>query len=406
MKKVTLCRCCNSKKLLLYLDLGTQPLANSYHKGEKLASYPLQVLVCQNCFHSQLIVVVKPELMFKNYLYVSGTTATFRNHCKALAEDAVRRVKEKRIQVLDIACNDGTLLESFRDLGCNVQGVDPASNLREITQKKNIPVIVDYWSQKVAKNLGQKFDIITGINIFAHVDRADLFLNACSIALEPNGLLILEFPYCDKMVKYNEFDTIYHEHVSYFLVNSFATLTSRMNFHIVDLLQTSIHGGSIRFFLRIGKRQHCQKVLAMIRKEKEDGLFDINTYKHFTKQVSLNKKALRSLIANLRRKRKKVIGYGASAKGNTMLNYFKLDLAYILDDNPLKWGFLTPGRNIPIKSPKTLKREQEELYLLILSWNFYEEIVKKIKKLRGPKFHDYCILYVPKISVIPLRKRL
>lgn len=402
MKEITLCRCCGSKKLFMYLDLGRQPLANSYHKGESLKSYPLQVLVCQNCFHSQLSVVIKPALMFKNYLYVSGTTTTFQKHCKELAKDAIRRVKKNNIQVLDIACNDGTLLEYFRQLGCNVYGVDPARNLREITRKKEIPVVVDYWSLETAKKLKQKFSIITGTNVFAHVDRADLFLEACFFVLEADGLLILEFPYCNKMIKYNEFDTIYHEHVSYFLVNSFVTLASRMNFHIVDLLQTPIHGGSIRFFLKKGKGDRAQKVLALIKAEKGNGLFDIRTYKRFTRQVWKNREELRALVSKLKRNKKKAIGYGASAKGNTMLNFFKLNLEYIVDDNPLKWGYLTPGRNIPIKPPQALQQEQKELYILILSWNFYKEITKKIKKLRGAEFHDYCILYVPKVKLLPV----
>ena len=184
MKEITSCRCCGEKKLFLYLDLGKQPLANSYHKGENLPLYPLEVVVCQNCFHNQLSVVVEPSRMFKNYLYVSGTTDTFRKHCQDLARDAVKRFKIKDISVLDIACNDGTLLEFFRELGCHIWGVDPAENLRVITKKKNIPVVVDYWNEEIAKDLKKKFTIITGTNVFAHVDRVDIFLRACFSALE------------------------------------------------------------------------------------------------------------------------------------------------------------------------------------------------------------------------------
>lgn len=402
MKKVTACRCCRAKNLLLYLDLGKQPLANSYHKRGKLKEYPLEVMLCQNCFHSMLSVVIKPESMFKNYFYVSGTTETFRNHCRELAKDAVVRVKKKRIRVLDIACNDGTQLGFFRKLGCDIYGVDPAENLREITVKKNIPVIVDYWSEKVVKKLGKRFNLITGTNVFAHVDRIDRFLAACFLALENDGILILEFPYGNNMIAYNEFDTIYHEHLSYFLVNSFATLASRFKFRIVDLIQTPIHGGSIRFFLKKGINKHSKKVTTLIRKEKESGLFDIQTYKRFAKNVAKNRNGLRKLVSDFKKRKKRVIGYGASAKGNTMLNYFNLDLDYIVDDNPLKWGFVTPGRNIPIKSPKLLREEKENLYIIILSWNFYKEIVNKIKQLRGNKYRDSAILYVPKVTLNPI----
>src|SRR3989344_2346188 len=402
MKKITTCRCCGAKNLLLYLDLGKQPLANSYRKGDKLKEYPLEVMLCQNCFHSMLSVVIKPSLMFKNYLYVSGTTETFRNHCGELAKDAVARVKRKRIRVLDIACNDGTQLEFFKELGCDVYGVDPAENLREITVKKNIPVIVDYCSEKVVQKLGKRFNLITGTNVFAHVDQIDKFLAACFLALEDDGILILEFPYGNNMIRYNEFDTIYHEHLSYFLVNSFSALATRLKFHIVDLIRTPIHGGSIRFFLEKGVSKHSKKVTALIRKEKESGLFDIEPYKRFAKNVAKNRNRLRKLVSNFKKKKKRVIGYGASAKGNSMLKYFNLDLDYIVDDNPLKWGFVTPGRNISIKSPELLREERENLHIIIMSWNFYKEIVNKIKQLRGNKYHDSAILYVPKVTLNPI----
>src|SRR5258705_9897564 len=244
-KKKTYCRCCKQKNLLLYLNLGKQPLANSYHKGEKLPNIPLEVMLCKNCFHNQLSVVVDPDSMFRNYLYVSGTTDTFKNHTKQLAKDAVARIKSKKIHVLDIACNDGTQLEYFREFKCDVMGVDPAENLRPITEKKKIPVIVDYWTKKVANTLSKQFDIITGTNVFAHVDDLDEFLLASKIALKEKGLLILEFPYADNMVTHNEFDTVYHEHLSYFLVNSFKILVERLGFHILDIRRTPIHGGSI-----------------------------------------------------------------------------------------------------------------------------------------------------------------
>lgn len=402
MKKVTACRCCRAKNLLLYLDLGKQPLANSYRKRGKLKKYPLEVMLCQNCFHSMLSIVINPKLMFKNYLYVSGTTETFRNHCKELAKNAVARVKGEGISVLDIACNDGTQLEFFRKLGCDVYGVDPAENLREITANKNIPVIVDYWSKEVVQKLGKKFNLITGTNVFAHVDRVDRFLTACSLALKDDGILILEFPYGKNMIIYNEFDTIYHEHLSYFLANSFATLASRLGFHIIDLIQTPIHGGSIRFFLKKGVGKHSKEVTTLIQKEKESGLFNIQTYKCFAKNVAGNRNRLRKFVSDLKKNGERVIGYGASAKGNTMLNYFNLDLDYIVDDNPLKWGFVTPGKNISIKSSELLREEEKNLHIIIMSWNFYKEIVNKIKQLRGNKYHDNVILYVPRVILNPI----
>lgn len=395
MKKINKCRCCGGKKLKLYLDLGNQPLANSYHKGEKLKKYPLKVMVCRNCFHSQLSVVINPETMFKNYLYVSGTTQSFRNHTKDLAKDAVKRVKNKHPKVLDIACNDGTQLEYFRDLGCEVFGVDPAENLRPITRKKKVPVIVDYWSDKIAKKYKGEFDIITATNVFAHVNKVDLFLKDCITALKDEGVIIIEFPYAQKMISHNEFDTVYHEHLSYFLVNSFKTLANRIGLVIIDIKQTPIHGGSIRFFL--GKSGiETSKVDELIKEEEKLGLNKEKTYLDFSKRVNKNKNDMKRLIQKLKLKNEKVIGYGASAKGNTMLNFFKIKLDYIVDDNQLKWGYKTPGMNIPVKSPDEIKEEKNNLNIVILSWNFFNEISKKVN-IRRYKRKDNCILYVPRV---------
>ncbi|HYM65397.1 MAG TPA: class I SAM-dependent methyltransferase [Candidatus Sulfotelmatobacter sp.] len=389
------CRCCKRNDLVKYLDLGNQPLANSYHKKKSLPNFPLEVMLCTNCYHSQLSVVVKPNILFDNYLYVSGTTETFRNHCKELAIDSIKRVR-KNPSVLDIACNDGTQLEFFRNLGCYIQGIDPAKNLRKITKSKKIPVVVDYWNKDVAKNLNKEFDLVTATNVFAHVDDLDEFLNAAKIVLKEDGILILEFPYARKMIQNNEFDTVYHEHLSYFTVSSFKALMDRIEFSIVDVLQTTIHGGSIRFFLKKNKEKHTAKVKKLIENEKTNGLLEKRAYLEFSKRVKKNKEDFIKLNSLLKLKKEKIIGYGASAKGNTMLNYFKINLDYIVDDNPLKWEYETPGRNIIIKSPNILKKEKQSLYIVVLSWNFYKEISKKILKLRFNS-KDKIILYVPKV---------
>jgi predicted TPR repeat methyltransferase len=394
------CRCCNGQNVVKYLDLGKQPLANSYHKGETLDTFPLEVMLCEDCFHSQLSIVVEPHLMFKHYLYVSGTTQTFRKHCKELAKDAVQQQSHflEPLKVLDIAANDGTLLSCFKDLGCEVQGVDPAENLREFTEEKEIPVEVTYWGQTVAKRFlekEQKFDIITGTNVFAHVHDTSEFLQSCHDVLKDDGIVILEFPYCNEMVEKVEFDTIYHEHVSYFLVNSFSILANRMGFHIFRILQTEIHGGSIRFFLKKGEGIDVSSEL--IEKERQKGLLNIETYKTFADSVERNKNDLIFKITDLRNNGYKIVAFGASAKGNTMLNHFKIPVDYIVDDNPMKWDYLTPGQNIPIQTPESLRNEKDNLAIIILSWNFFPEIKVKIKNILGDKYHK-CILYVPSVQ--------
>jgi len=404
MKTIDKCRCCGSGDLYAYLDLGQQPLANSYHKGEELPTYPLVVNLCLSCFHSQLSVVVEPSLMFKNYLYVSGTTKTFQDHCKALAEDAVGYLYIDNARVLDIACNDGTLLSYFRELGCNIQGVDPAENLREITKEKNIPVEVGYWGMNLAKKLG-KFDIITGTNVFAHVDNVAEFLDACHKSLNDNGVVILEFPYCNKMISHVEFDTIYHEHVSYFLISPFAKLVHSRGYSINRIIQTPIHGGSIRFFLKkVSIRPESDHLALVVADPTEitKGLLKKETYVKFAEAVEKNKNDMKNKLAELQEQGYKTIGYGASAKGNTCLNHFEINLDYIVDDNPMKWGYLTPGRNIPICDPEIMREEKQNLAVIILSWNFGREIIDKIKKIRPGKIDDVCLFYVPSINTIRL----
>lgn len=402
-KNIESCRCCGSYDLFKYLDLGNQPLANSYHKGqEELPLFPLDVYLCENCFHSQLGIVVKPELMFKHYLYVSGTTDTFRKHCDELAKDSIEhwlayKPNKNNPRVLDIACNDGTLLGYFRDRGAEVFGVDPAENLNLLTKEKNIPVKVGYWGSGQDIYNGMLFDIITATNVFAHVDNTAQFLKEAKNALFDDGILVLEFPYCNSMINNVEFDTVYHEHLSYFLVNSIAKLIDRNGFVPTKILKTPIHGGSIRFYLRKADVfENTLDINLWINEERNAGLLDKQSYIDFSNNVEYNKKHLNALVSVLREGGKKVIGYGASAKGNTMLNHFELDLDYIVDDNSMKWGYLTPGRNIPIKSPDVMA-EENELYIIILSWNFYKEIKSKIEKICDNK--QTYILYVPSVIV-------
>lgn len=377
------CRCCFSTDLKEYIDLGDQPLANSYHKGEVQPTFPLTVNVCQRCYHSQLSVVVDPDYMFKNYLYVSGTTETLNKHFDEFASDALSRVNPVDPKVLDIACNDGTLLQKFKNRDAHVWGIDPAENLRHLTEEKNIPVVVDYWRDAVLDQF-PKFDIITATNVFAHVDDPFAFLQTCTYALERKGVIIIEFPYGQKLIRNNEFDTIYHEHLSYFLVNSMLNLCDRVGLTIADILETPIHGGSIRFFITHPMRHESKKIEKYLEAEEHQGLLDIDAYDVFTQQVEKIKAELLKREKLLSKKGKYLVGYGASAKGNTMLNYTKLPLMYIVDDNPLKHGYMTPGMNIPI-NPVSYLNHEKDLNLIVLSWNFLREIREKVKTMRGPK---------------------
>ncbi len=391
------CRCCGSSSLEKVLDLGQQPLANSYMKEVKaLDTYQLELMVCGDCFHSQLSIVVEPDEMFRHYLYVSGTSRTLRAHFEDLAEEACERSGLGRPRVLDLASNDGTLLEAFRKRGAKVVGVDPAANLVQLAREKYLDVIAGYWPN-VGEVLGGEFDIITACNVLAHVDSPKDFLSAALAHLDEDGEIIVEFPYCKEMILNCEFDTIYHEHLSYFLVGPFLTLLESIGAYAHDIKTVPIHGGSLRIFIKKGDPIHCDKALAMVGLEVAQLLYQMTTYFTFRDKVYSNALSLKELTWKLVSEGQKVIGYGASAKGNTLLNYVKLPLAYIVDDNPLKHGYFTPGQGILIRPTSEVEGEEQSLNVVLLAWNFAREIKENWNKLRAGK-GDYFIQYVPSVS--------
>jgi SAM-dependent methyltransferase len=403
-KSLSTCRCCGGSRLQPYLDLSRQPLANSYHTAQgELPRFPLEVFLCRDCFHSQLGVAVAPELMFAHYLYTSGTTYAFHAHCQELAEDAVKRTQSRRPTVLDIAANDGTLLEKFRHLGCDVMGVDPAENLRTFSAAKGIPVLVDYWGERAARAFGRRFDVITATNVFAHVEDLCGFLQACRLVLAVEGTLVIEFPYCDRMIADCEFDTIYHEHLSYFLLHPLLHLADRCGFSIVDVLQTPIHGGSIRLYLRADAGGHAQEVDRIVDRERSRELLTTTIYDDFATRACEHARQLRHALNHLAGQNRPRIGYGASAKGNTLLNFAGIDLEYVVDDNRLKWGLLTPGRNVPIRPTHVLAEEPQDLCILVLAWNFLAEIARRVHTLR-PKRHDQFLVYVPSVRTVSVEE--
>lgn len=410
-RRVSACRACGAEGLIGTLDLGTQPHANAYHKGNRpQPRYPLQLEHCPRCWHGQLSVTVDPERMFREYLYVSGTTATYRAHLSALAESALQRLQlaGRRPRVLDIACNDGSLLQCFRRRGCEVVGVDPALNLRELTRRKRIPVITEMWGPETARQVfdqGGPVDLVTAANVLAHVDDPCAFLVACREVLRPGGRVIVEFPYGKETIARGEFDQVYHEHLSYFLARSFQRLATRAGYQVEGALETPIHGGAIRFVLvdAEGQRpQHAPVLEALVADEQARGLYDPETYCAFARGVEERGEQLRRLLERARGAGRRVIGYGASAKGNTMLNTWGLSLEYVVDDNPLKWGHLTPGRDVPIVSPEVLELEGEPLLIVLLAWNFAAEIERRVVARRGVRAGDGFATYVPDVREVPL----
>ena len=395
---ITRCLACDASTLQTYLDLGTQPLANSYHDGAaSQEAYPLAAQVCPACFHSQLSVAVNPDLLYKHYLYVSGTTRTLADYFSwfvNLAEtDAAQAGKP--LAVLDIASNDGTLLAQFLARGHTVQGVDPAENLRVLSEKNGVPTHVGYWGADTPAQLGRQFDVIVAMNVLGHLPYPATFLAAVSEALAPGGLVYIQTSQAD-IFRNGEFDTMYHEHHSFFTLRSFRTLAERLGFKVVNVQKTPVHGNSYLWTLSRASeaRTASANVAAMEAEEASVGYYDLDTYTQFGDKARDAAHKVAAAVARYRAQGITVGGYGAAAKGNTFMNFAQLKLDFIVDDNPLKYGLLTPGMDIPIVAPSSLADQTDRLVLVVLAWNFFDEIVKRVQAVR-PGGHDTFIRYFP-----------
>ena len=397
-KQVYKCRCCQSENLQEYLDLGEQPLANAFYDGkEQQSRYPLKVNVCLNCFHNQLSIAVDSVILYKNYPYVTGISQSFRTHCQSLVQDVKDKLSTSVIhpKVLDIGCNDGTLLNCFRQEypDCRAVGVDPC-----VTSEDGVHLISGFWGKSLACSIGEKFDVITSTNSFAHVDDNEDFLKACALVLAKDGLVVIEVPYHKNLITHLQFDTIYHEHLSYWLVAPFIWLVDRCGFSIVDVVLTPIHGGSLRIWLKKERSLfHHPLVHQMVTWEYDCSLFSFDRYERFAIEVKGLKNQIEKIIG-----KKGKIGYGACAKATVMLNYCDVDLDYVVDDTPQKQGKFIPGTEIPVLSPEILKNENPGQEIVILPWNFQNEIINKIRHIRTPKQKDCYIVYQPEVKRYPL----
>jgi hypothetical protein len=389
------CICCGNTNLNEILDLGEQPLANSYHNNDEiLPIFSLKLNLCNKCFHLQLSHIVNPDLLFKNYLYVSGTSDTLRNYFKWFVKFINEYTNLNNGSVLDIACNDGTQLDYFKNDGWETHGIDPSENLYDISSK-NHNIICDYFHYK---HFDKKFDVITAQNVFAHNENAQEFLNDCYELMHDDSLLFIQTSQSE-MINNNEFDTIYHEHLSFFNINSFNELTKRTKLHLINVIKTPVHGVSYVFILS-KKKINEYLVENLISVEKEKGLLNHETYQNYKKNVLEIVSTFTSSINEYKKNDYKIIGYGAAAKGMTFLNFANVKMDYIIDDNPLKQGLFTPGNNTEIKSIDFLSDydDSDKIVFVPLAWNFFNEIKKRVKKVRDNK-NDIYIKYFPKFTV-------
>ena len=405
------CLACGSKNLKLTLDLNDQPLANSFKdtKDKVQDKYPLAIDRCTDCYHVQLTHAVNPELMFKNYLYVSGTSQTMKKHFKWFADYAYETYSvythTDPKNVMDIGCNDGSQLNAFKMYGMKTVGIDPAENLLEKSLSAGHRVYPTFLDSNFVLNHDETYDIVTAQNVFAHNYDPLTFMKCARKLMHNCSLFFIQTSQCD-MILNNEFDTIYHEHISFFNVKSMNELCKRAGLVLVDVHYMPIHGTSFVFVIANNPEIHTPfvegKIDQLIEIEKINGMYDEDTYVRYAKRCD-------EVVTQLKYETDyvqqgmigwNVVGYGAAAKGMTLLNYSKIKLDFIVDDNPLKQGRFTPGSSIPIVSSDKIDDLGTTLFVP-LAWNFFDEIRKKIKERRNKEEHKYdrFITYFPRVEI-------
>lgn len=390
------CLACDSVNLQLTLDLGQQPLANNFKpEATSQKQYPLAVNLCKDCFHLQLTHTVDPAVIYSNYLYVAGTSKTLKDYSDWFAGYVTETLQHNTLQILDIGCNDGTQLNYFKDRGFKTFGVDPAENIYP-TSSANHTVICDFFGPGIEDKIPYKFDAITAQNVMAHNPNPLEFLQTCKKIMSKHTLLFVQTSQAD-MVLNNEFDSIYHEHINFFNVNSMRHLATRAELNLIDVIKTPIHGNSY-IFVFSADYNRTYNIINLISREQK--LLELQTYISWEQNVRQNMDALKSTIKEYLDMGYKIVGYGAAAKGNTLLNFIDQPLEFIIDDSPLKQNMFTPGTNVPVKSIDVLNEisKDDKILFVPLAWNFFIEISQRIKQTRNEPT-DLFLKYFPKVEI-------
>lgn len=404
------CRFCENILKYSFVDLGMSPLANSYLKEDQIHQmepfYPLHAYVCERCYLVQLKEFQSPDQIFSEYAYFSSYSESWLSHAKRYTEQMIERFGiDAKCQIVEVASNDGYLLQYFKQRGIPVLGVEPAKNVSKVAQEAGIPTIVAFFGAQTAMELaaeGKHADLINGINVLAQVPDLHDFIKGFKILLKPHGVITLEFPHLMRLMEENQFDTIYHEHFSYFSFFTVQKILDKHGLTIFDVDELPTFGGSLRIYACHSENSSklvSKRVSALLNKEIDAGYTDLEIYLSFSENVKEIKRNILDFMLNAKKEKKSIAGYGAPAKGNTLLNYcgIRTDfLDYTVDRSPHKQGHYLPGTHIPIYHPDKI-REIKPNYLLILPWNIKEEIMDQMAHIRewGGKF----VVLIPEVKV-------
>lgn len=410
-RRAPTCRSCGAALTTTFCDLGMSPPSNAYLKPEQLrdaeAFYPLHAWVCGQCFLVQLEEFQSPAEIFSDYAYFSSMSDSWLAHCEAYATGAIARLGlGAGHQVIEIASNDGYLLQFFHRQGIPVLGIEPAANVAAHAEAKGIRSLVRFFGTATARELvaqGTRADLLVGNNVLAHVPDLNDFIAGLALVLKPQGTINMEFPHLLRLMAENQFDTIYHEHFSYLSLLAVRTAFQRHGLEVFDVDEVPTHGGSLRIHARhmadttrpVGARVH-----ALLAREVAAGLDTLAAYGAFDEQVKATKRALLQFLIEARRAGKRVAAYGAAAKGNTLLNYCGIRgdfLDYVVDRSPHKQGKFLPGTHLPILHPDELARTKPD-YVLILPWNIAAEVQEQMAHVRG--WGGRFVVPIPRVTVL------
>ncbi|MBD2150264.1 class I SAM-dependent methyltransferase [Pseudanabaena sp. FACHB-1277] len=405
------CRFCKTELKHTFVDLGMSPLSNSYLKSEQLNKaerfYPLHAYVCDRCLLVQLEEFESPDHIFSDYAYFSSYSDSWLKHCHQYANLMIERFGfNQSSQVMEIASNDGYLLQYFQNQQIPVLGIEPAANVAKVAIAKGISTVVKFFGVATAQELvsqGKQADLLLGNNVLAHVPDINDFVAGMQIVLKPDGIITMEFPHVLQLMQQNQFDTIYHEHFSYLSLLTVSQIFTAHGLTLFDVEELPTHGGSLRIYAKHQDNSELaisDRLIALQAKEKDAGLDQVKTYLEFGDRAIATKHKLLNFLIEIKRQGKTIVGYGAPAKGNTLLNYcgIRTDfLEYTCDRSPHKQGLFLPGTHIPIHAPDQIKVTKPD-YVLILPWNLKDEIQEQLSYIR--EWGGHFIVPIPEVEVL------